>query len=68
MIPFNVGLGGSSPLTRGKQRGRLDADGRTGLIPAHAGKTDVLVVLKIATGLIPAHAGKTDVTISAARR
>ena len=31
---------GSSPLTRGKQRGRARDSRRTGLIPAHAGKTD----------------------------
>ena len=31
--------GGSSPLTRGKRRGRLFPLGERGLIPAHAGKT-----------------------------
>ena len=33
------GLGGSSPLTRGKRNGRDGGSRRTGLIPAHAGKT-----------------------------
>ena len=32
---------GSSPLTRGKRNSRRLADHRSGLIPAHAGKTDV---------------------------
>ena len=32
---------GSSPLTRGKPRGALPADGMERLIPAHAGKTSV---------------------------
>ena len=31
--------GGSSPLTRGKPRGRAQPSRRDGLIPAHAGKT-----------------------------
>ena len=30
---------GSSPLTRGKPRGSVGSRGRSGLIPAHAGKT-----------------------------
>ena len=33
------GVGGSSPLTRGKPRTRSSPSARAGLIPAHAGKT-----------------------------
>ena len=33
--------GGSSPLTRGKRRGRPVSIGARGLIPAHAGKTEM---------------------------
>ena len=33
------GVRGSSPLTRGKPSGPLGSRGRSGLIPAHAGKT-----------------------------
>ena len=36
-----VGKFGSSPLTRGKPRGRYPLVRRVGLIPAHAGKTSV---------------------------
>ena len=35
----NQVAGGSSPLTRGKRNGRDGGSRRTGLIPAHAGKT-----------------------------
>ena len=34
-----LGVAGSSPLTRGKQRVRLQSEEEIGLIPAHAGKT-----------------------------
>ena len=39
---------GSSPLTRGKLKARLENRAEYGLIPAHAGKT---------TGRLPSHAG-----------
>ena len=51
---------GSSPLTRGKRRVPRRRILREGLIPAHAGKTDVLVAPFGNKGLIPAHAGKTS--------
>ena len=51
---------GSSPLTRGKRRGRGRGSRRSGLIPAHAGKTVAAYTGDTGTGLIPAHAGKTD--------
>ena len=39
LIPFAVGLWGSSPLTRGKRCEGGEAGAHLGLIPAHAGKT-----------------------------
>ena len=36
---YEASVTGSSPLTRGKQRGRVRGCARAGLIPAHAGKT-----------------------------
>ena len=49
---------GSSPLTRGKPTLARDANNVEGLIPAHAGKT-AMVLEAVGSGLIPAHAGKT---------
>ena len=54
------GMGGSSPLTRGKPRRASPTGSCTGLIPAHAGKTLAAGAGKaMGDGLIPAHAGKT---------
>ena len=39
VLSFYAGGGGSSPLTRGKRRGRPSSHSTPGLIPAHAGKT-----------------------------
>ena len=50
---------GSSPLTRGKLGIGVGDVGDGGLIPAHAGKTEVQEVGGTMPGLIPAHAGKT---------
>ena len=49
---FNVDSTGSSPLTRGKLQGEFKRDGHGGLIPAHAGKT---VLVLEAVGLHGAH-------------
>ena len=38
-------VGGSSPLTRGKRRGRLGGGRGVGLIPAHAGKTASIAMM-----------------------
>ena len=50
---------GSSPLTRGKRCAPARHPRRRGLIPAHAGKTELLEAAARGRGLIPAHAGKT---------
>ena len=51
---------GSSPLTRGKHIPLVELTPDRGLIPAHAGKTNVAGIGVASPGwLIPAHAGKT---------
>ena len=61
-------IGGSSPLTRGKQATHHGLQDHLGLIPAHAGKTWSPLAATTATWLIPAHAGKTTATTSTALR
>ena len=51
---------GSSPLTRGKRARRLEARALRGLIPAHAGKTDVTRARCCATGAHPRSRGEND--------
>ena len=51
-------LWGSSPLTRGKQVRGGDARGRTGLIPAHAGKTTTTRPRRCATRAHPRSRGE----------
>ena len=51
--------GGSSPLTRGKPWPARYGHRGSGLIPAHAGKTEEPQARGPRQGLIPAHAGKT---------
>ena len=49
---------GSSPLTRGKRRRAGGRASGSGLIPAHAGKTPVLVVREIEAGAHPRSRGE----------
>ena len=49
---------GSSPLTRGKQSQRREGPAQGGLIPAHAGKTPVLVVREIEAWAHPRSRGE----------
>ena len=49
---------GSSPLTRGKRRAVAGMQGRTRLIPAHAGKTVKMLTMRSATGAHPRSRGE----------
>ena len=51
-------MGGSSPLTRGKQGLRLALSGDRGLIPAHAGKTSWTRSLPLVDGAHPRSRGE----------
>ena len=52
------GRGGSSPLTRGKRERRRGSGARSGLIPAHAGKTPPIRVRLIPMGAHPRSRGE----------
>ena len=57
-IQFLESRAGSSPLTRGKQGRRQAAAIRTGLIPAHAGKTVASLALAVSAGAHPRSRGE----------
>ena len=53
---------GSSPLTRGKRRGRPRRTQRRGLIPAHAGKTSAFDAARSARAAHPRSRGENPMT------
>ena len=58
------GIVGSSPLTRGKHRAHLGRHLRSGLIPAHAGKTATLPALPCPSPAHPRSRGENTVRTS----
>ena len=59
---------GSSPLTRGKRNGRDGGSRRTGLIPAHAGKTLLEVTEKDTIGAHPRSRGENFLIVEVAEK
>ena len=58
-------MGGSSPLTRGKPADRPDRPPRAGLIPAHAGKTEIPSAQRRVSRAHPRSRGENDASLAA---
>ena len=63
----SAAIAGSSPLTRGKPLSRVSRTARTRLIPAHAGKTLISLMVVIGGPAHPRSRGENVNTITSAR-